>query len=454
MNAFGGCTIGGGSAINAGLFFEPPACDYDLYFPAGWKSKDMVNATKRVYASQPSTNLTSMDGKRYLQTGYVAAREWIVDGLKFKEVDVNRQANEKTGVFGRPIFAYANGQRGGPVISYLQKIMHLPNFHLQSGTRVLRAERTGRTTTGVTVLLDGQEKVVLLAPNGKVILSAGALFTPALLMNSGIGDPNILTRLQTAKRLSPTLQQSDWIDNTAVGTGLFDNPNTFIELTTPSIESYTHSYDNPILADTDLYLTQRSGPYTFASPTAVFFDTAKRADGTTAAFQGTIDTSGYGDFLNDSTITLNIYGTSGLKSTGKVVLDENFIPGPDENVYYSSPQDGKDIAAFIFKIFQALPLSNSGLRPLNIAQASTVEQIEKYITTWSAYARGQVNHWSSSCRIGVCVDADLKVIGTDGLYVIDASVLPPLSVNPMFGVMVAAEKGIEGVLRAMGKSIK
>lgn len=52
------------------------------------------------------------------------------------------------------------------------------------------------------------------------------------------------------------------------------------------------------------------------------------------------------------------------------------------------------------------------------------------------------------------MDADLKVIGTDGLYVIDASVLPPLSVNPMFGVMVAAEKGIEGVLRAMGKSIK
>lgn len=34
VNAYGGCTIGGSSAINAGLFFEPPASDWDLYFPA------------------------------------------------------------------------------------------------------------------------------------------------------------------------------------------------------------------------------------------------------------------------------------------------------------------------------------------------------------------------------------------------------------------------------------
>jgi cellobiose dehydrogenase (acceptor) len=35
MNAYGACTIGGSSAINAGLFFEPPASDWDLYFPEG-----------------------------------------------------------------------------------------------------------------------------------------------------------------------------------------------------------------------------------------------------------------------------------------------------------------------------------------------------------------------------------------------------------------------------------
>lgn len=38
---FGGCTIGGSSAVNAGLFFQPPASDWDKYNPAGWKSADV-----------------------------------------------------------------------------------------------------------------------------------------------------------------------------------------------------------------------------------------------------------------------------------------------------------------------------------------------------------------------------------------------------------------------------
>src|SRR6266536_1829357 len=110
LNAFSGCTIGGSSAINAGLFFEPPASDYDRYFPSGWKSVDMKNATKRLYYMQPSTNITSQDGFRYLQSGYTAARKWLVDGLGFKDVDINAKANQKTQVFGHPIFDYTNGQ--------------------------------------------------------------------------------------------------------------------------------------------------------------------------------------------------------------------------------------------------------------------------------------------------------------------------------------------------------
>ncbi|TVY49026.1 Cellobiose dehydrogenase [Lachnellula occidentalis] len=119
LNSYGGCTVGGSSAINAGGHFEPPASDYDLYFPPGWKSKDMQNATRRFYARQPSTNLTSQNGIRYLQSGYTAARKWLVDGLGFEDIDINSKADQKTEVFGHPIFDYANGQRGGPAITYL-----------------------------------------------------------------------------------------------------------------------------------------------------------------------------------------------------------------------------------------------------------------------------------------------------------------------------------------------
>ncbi|KAG4218568.1 hypothetical protein PC116_g32952 [Phytophthora cactorum] len=177
-------------------------------------------------------------------------------------------------------------------------------------------------------------------------------------------------------------------------------------------------------------------------------------DGTKTGVQGTIDSSGYGEFVDNKTITLNIYGTSGLYSAGRVILsdDGKFVPGPSSDIYYSDPRDSENIAKFIRTIFQALPPSSpnspatEGLTPLNIPRNSTQEEIRTYITTWSDYAVGSVQHWSSSCRIGKCVDTDTKVIGTDNIYVVDASILSPLTVNPQFGVMVAGEKGAERIL--------
>ncbi len=451
VNAYGGCTIGGSSAINAGLFFEPPASDYDLYFPVGWKSTDMKNATQRLYAKQHSENITSQDGIRYLQTGYDAARKWIVDGLGFADVDINAEAENKTEVFGYPIFDYTNGQRGGPVVSYLQGSLALLNFQLQSGVQVVRVERVRGKATGVIALVNGTETFIQLSSTGRVILSTGAVASPGLLMHSGIGDPASLAQLFAAGKLSTNMTSTHWINNTAVGDKLFDNPNTFIELQGPTLESHVYSYDNPPTADKDLYLQSRSGPYTFASETSVFWDTLTRADGSVAGLQGTIDSSGYADFLENNTVTLNIYGTSGLKSTGKVILNSDFVPGPDANVYYSDPQDGFDIATFIYKIFQGLPAS--GLTSLNIPQDSTIDEINSYITTPSTYAKGSVNHWSSSCRIGECVDFDTAVIGMSNLHVVDSSIVAPLTVNPQFGIMAAAERASELILGLMGKML-
>ncbi len=262
---------------------------------------------------QPSTNLTSRNGIRYLQSGYVAARKWIVDGLGFKNVNINALANNKTQVFGYPVFDYADGQRGGPVVTYLQRALLKHNFHLQSGVLVVRVERLAGKATGVIALVNGNETFIPLSSTGRVILSAGALRSPALLMFSGIGDPTVLTRLQAAGKLCPTLSTQNWINNPAVGAGLFDNPNTFIELQGPSIESYVYSYDNPLPVDELLYLQNRSGPYTFASETSVFWDTLRRPDGSVVSFQGTIDSSGYADYTTNNTITLNVYGTSGLE---------------------------------------------------------------------------------------------------------------------------------------------
>jgi cellobiose dehydrogenase (acceptor) len=163
-----------------------------------------------------------------------------------------------------------------------------------------------------------------------------------------------------------------------------------------------------------------------------------------AGMQGTIDSAGYSDWTGNNTITLNVYGTSGLKSKGKVVLNQDYLPGATSDVYYSDPQDAQDIATFIYQIFQGLNASD--LTPLNLAANSSIDQIRDYITSSTAYTRGEVQHWSSSCRIGFCVDANTTVIGTKNIHVVDASIVMPLSVNPQFGVMIAAERASQLIL--------
>lgn len=440
VNAFAGCTIGGNSAINAGLFFEPPASDFDTYFPAGWRHADLVPSITRLYQTQPSTNNTSQDGIRYLQPEYTVAKNWLVTGAGYSEVDINAKSATKTKVFGHPIYDYENGQRAGPVISYLQTALKRSNFHLQTGAWVQRVVRTGSLATSVVANVSGVMTTYSLSATGRVILSGGALKSPELLMKSAIGDPAVLTRLAQANKLGG-VPSSSWINNTAVGAGLFDNPNTFIELSSPAIQSYVYSYSSPLTADETAYLQKRSGPYTFASEVSVFWDKITHSDGTTAGMQGTIGSSGYSGYTNSSTVTLNVYGTSGLKSTGNVVLDSNFIPGPSSSVYYSNAQDAQDIATFIHGIFASLP--SAGITPLNIAQTATQAQIVQYITTYSAYARGETNHWSSSCRFGACVDTNATVIGMKNLHVVDGSIVAPLTVNPQMGIMIAAERASE-----------
>ena len=310
---------------------------------------------------------------------------------------------------------YVNGQRSGPVVTYLQAALTRSNFHSEHSVQVKRVLRNGKQATGVIAIVQGVQKAINIAKTGRVILSGGALFSPQLLILSGIGGTSDLQAAANAGLLQTP--QSAWIKNEAVGVGLFDNPNTFIELSGPSIQSYVYSYDNPKPADSKLYLSKRSGPYAFASQTSAFWNYVNGV-----GVQGTIDSAGFGGFTSKNTITLNVYGTSGLGSTGKVALNsQTGAPGPAKSFFYQSgTPDADAIATFIYDIFQALP--GSGLTPLNIKQSATQQEIKTYVTSNTAYTGGSVNHWSSSCRLGTCLDTSAKVKGTNNIYVVSSVV--------------------------------
>lgn len=404
----------------------------------------MQSAIAKVHAKQPSTDLPSADGKRYLQSGYDAAKEWLVDGAGYTEVGLNDgwENHQKTKVFGHPIYNYEGGQRNGPVKTYLQSALKRSNFHFQTGTKVVRVIRDGQTAIGVEIQLKGSNatSIVRISKSGRVVLSGGALLSPQLLMWSGIGEAATLHNLSSSGQL--TLPASQWINNSAVGDKVFDNPNTFIELFSDSVSSYNYNYTDPIPADRELYLKSRSGPYSFGSQTSAFWDFIQQGNETVGC-QGTIDSSGFGSFMENGTITLNVYGTSGLRSFGRVSLDAKGIATPSSGFFYSDKRDAQAIGQFVHNIFQKLPKT---LKPLNIAGNSTLEEITTWISTPSDYTLGNVQHWSSSCRFETCVDVNAKVIGTSNIHVVDASISAPLTTNPVLGTMIIAERAVEKIL--------
>lgn len=93
INAFGGCTVGGSSAINAGLYFAPPDADWDSWGIDAWSSKNVHQSAAALQSMIGSGEIvTSSDGQLYLQSSYNAMSKWLA-AANYTEVDVNSQAS-------------------------------------------------------------------------------------------------------------------------------------------------------------------------------------------------------------------------------------------------------------------------------------------------------------------------------------------------------------------------
>ena len=297
--------------MNAGLYVAPPDSDWDSWGIASWSS---ASVNRSVAALQVvcgrGESVTSTDGQLYLQSSYNAMSKWL-DGAGYSEVDINGQHNSKskvirlqsgvlpcfldpavlrTQVFGHSTFDYSGGQRGGPVTNYLQSFLaNGDRTALAQFANVTRVIRSGRKASGVEVLhcnpstsISCQQFNISISDNlGQVILSAGSLGTPKILYFSGIGPSDILNRLSSAGQLA--LPRGDWLFNENVGRGLYDNPNTFVMLQSPEVQSYGFGYNGNgigvVPSDLSAYRDRRTGPYASPGPTGLFWDSVNGSDG-------------------------------------------------------------------------------------------------------------------------------------------------------------------------------
>jgi cellobiose dehydrogenase (acceptor) len=147
----------------------------------------MASATSRVFSRIPGTDHPSMDGQLYLQQGF----DVITDGLAnagWTSVVANNVPDAKNRTYAHTPYMFSNGERGGPMATYLVTAKARTNFNLWMNTTVSRVIRTGGHITGVEVSAygdGGHTGIVNVTLNtGRVVLSAGTFGTAKILMRS------------------------------------------------------------------------------------------------------------------------------------------------------------------------------------------------------------------------------------------------------------------------------
>ena len=235
-----------------------------------------------------------MDGKEYYPQGY----NLIGGALKnagWANVSANSVPDSKNRTFTRGPFMYINGERGGPLATYLATATARKNFKLIMNTDVKRVIRTSGHITGVEVAAyanGGYNGVVNVTPNtGRVVLSAGTFGSARILFRSGIGPADQLNIVKGSASDSKTMINStQWI-NLPVGYNLDDHVNTDVVISHPNVTFYDYyaAYDTPIASDQTAYLKSRTGMLAQSAPNInpIFFESIYGADGITRQLEWT-----------------------------------------------------------------------------------------------------------------------------------------------------------------------
>ena len=455
-----GCILGGGTAINAGVWWKPNPLDWDFLFPAGWKSSDMAAATARVFSRIPGTDLPSMDGKRYLLEGFNVVKTGLL-GAGYKQITLNNEPGNKNRTFGHTPYMFANGERGGPQATYLVQSKTRSNFKLWLNTTVDRIERVGGHATGLVVRASnngGYAGVVKLTPiTGRVIVAGGAFGTAKLLFRSGIGPQD---QLEIVKAAEPAnmINSTQWI-KTPVGYNLDDHLNTDLVISHPNVTYYDWpaSWDAPIAADKALYFSKRAGPQAQAAPNIgpIIFEEVTGTDGTVRQFQWQARVEGSRGVANGKTMTLSVWAGRGKKSRGRATI----TPGLNMQVSaipYGDPTDMAALAKAIDNIVAAL----KPVKDLTWIYPPPGQNGAAYLATIplnvASVGERRSNHWIGTAKIGInsgpqggdsVVDLNTKVYGTDNIFVVDGSIFPGImSTNPSALIVTVAEKASDKIL--------
>ncbi len=236
-----GKVVGGSSAVNTCIALRGQAYDYDEWAERGlpaWRFEHCLPAFKRLERDldihdEHHGSSGPIPIRRHPASELVPWQAAFLDaakGLGFPPcADHNGPTPEG---FGAHPMNKIDGERMSAARCYLTaEVRARPNLRIRPRTLVRRLLFTNRKITGVEVETDGR---VELLKSDRVVLSAGAIATPGILLRSGIGPRAQIERLGV----------SLVADVPAVGARLLDHPGAAI-FVVPRV--FPHNARHPLI---------------------------------------------------------------------------------------------------------------------------------------------------------------------------------------------------------------
>jgi choline dehydrogenase len=423
-----GRVVGGSGAINAMAHVRGHRAVYDGWAAggaAGWGFADLLPCFRRSErAGGRDPALRGTEGQ--VRVGPVPADSRHPVAVAFAEalgeigcpVTDDLSGAQQEGVAWADL-AIADGQRVSPADAYLRPVLQRPNLVVLDRCLVTGLQvRRGRCT-GVVYARD--RELAQAQASGEVIVCAGAVGTPQLLMLSGIGPAGQLRRLG----INPVA------DVRGVGENLQDHPVVMTSFASAPQPRSKHNHG-------EVYAALRS-PLAGPAPDLHLFPILLPA----APARHQAPAAGYA--LVAAVMTPDSRGTVRLATT-----DPRAAPLIDPG-FLTDERDTARLETGLGIIRQAAGSEAlSRMRSEEIAPGSdarTSSEVRRYIRS----AVGSYYHPAGTCRMGTdpgaVTDPELRVREITGLRVADASVMPVIPNAPTHATVLAIAEKAAGLIR-------
>ena len=450
-----GKVIGGSSAINAMIYMRGQSADYDHWRQlglAGWGWNDVLLYFKRhenhflgesaVHAVGGEWNIEAPRVRWDLLDAFRAAAGQA--GIKSIS-DFNCGDNEGCGAF------HVNQKRGRRVSTasaFLKPALHRANLRLETGCLVEGLVLDGRRAAGVRWRQDGAANGATRSARcrGEVVLAAGSIGSPQILLLSGIGPAEHLR-----EHGIPIV-----LDRPGVGSNLHDHLQLRLIYKVDGIATLNETYHSRFGAARMVaqYTLFRRGPLTMA-PSQLGLFTRSDPDQERANLEYHIQPLSldrFGEPLHKfPAFTASVCNLRPTSRGSLRLRSRDPAAAPAIKPNYLATDEDRHIAACAIRLTRHIA-AQPALAPFHpdeyLPGPSAANDSEAALVKAAGDIGTTIFHPVGTAKMGLAsdpltvVDDRLRVAGIERLRVIDASVMPAItSGNTAAPTMMIAEKG-------------